>query len=147
MASLFSVFIFSFSDCGNKCFGEYCSDIIKYQLIDQNTQNDLLFGANPIYKLDSLQLNRTVDFQVGKHANFISTVSRNGDVLQMSSYSPLETMYLRLSSNDIDTLIVQYQFVDNDCCERFGGYGSIVRIQYNGEMAEKAGDVYRFIKK
>ena len=147
IASLFSVFIFSFSDCGNKCFGEYCSDIINFKLIDQNTQNDLVLGAPPKYKLDSLQLNKAVDFNLGKHSNFIGIVSAGGDRLQVSPYVPRETLYLRLSYDDIDTINIQYQYVENDCCESVNGYGRIQSVSYNGQTAEKVGGNYIFLKK
>ena len=146
IASLFSVFIFSFSDCGQKCFGESCSDTINFKLIDKTTQNDLVFGPAPKYKLDSLQLNKDVDFNLGRHSNFIGTVSGNWNRLQASTYAPIETMYLRLSYDDIDTINVQYQYIENDCCENVNGYGRIQSIFYNGQTAEKVDDNYRFIK-
>jgi len=147
IASLFSVFIFSFSDCGQKCFGESCSDIINFKLIDPNTQNDLVFGAAPKYKLDSLQLNKAIDFNLGKHSNFIGIVSGNWERLQVSTYAPIETMYLRLSYDDIDTINVQYQYIENDCCESVNGYGRIQSVRYNGQTAEKVGDRFIFPKK
>ena len=144
---LFSVVLFSFSDCNKSCWGEYCSDFINFKLLEQNTQNDLVFGVAPRYKLDSLQINRVVDFNLGRHSNFITTISGNWQNLQVSTDEPVETMYLRLSYNDIDTINVQYQYIDNDCCEKFKGYGQIINIRYNGEIVQKVGENYNFIKK
>jgi hypothetical protein len=45
-----------FATCEKKCWGADCADPVIFQLIDKSTQQDLVLGANPKFKLDSMQL-------------------------------------------------------------------------------------------
>ena len=131
----------------NKCWGYRCVDPILFQLIDKSTQQDLVIGVNQKYKIDSMQLNLKPDLRIGTHENLLSRVSGDNNGLRTSTgKKSLDTSYLRLTSVDIDTLIINYTHEPNNCCSAFGGYGKIISIKYNGQLTIKTGDYYKFEK-
>jgi len=138
-----------FSSCviEEKCWGSSCSDPINFQLIDQITQQDLVFGGSPKFKLDSMQLNKKADFTIGYHSNYLSTVTGDYHYLQTSTGNgSVDTSYLRLTYNDIDTLITAFVVENTECCRQYGGYGKIAGIKYNGKAATKIGNYFKFEK-
>ena len=145
---VFIIISFSFATCESKCWGKRCSDPINFKLVNKLTQQDLVSGANPKYHIDSMQLNRLPDFNLGIYnINFLSRVY--GDINGLSTstgVSSVDTSYLRLTSTDIDTLVISYLHEEKDCCGNFGGYGKIVSIKYNGQVAMKDGINYKFEK-
>ena len=136
-----------YTACEDPCYGRSCADVINFKLIDKATQQDLLFGVNPKYKIDSLQLNLKPEYTLGVYANLAGRVYGNDGYLSISTSIPEDdTTYLRLAYNDIDTLSIQYSFEENDCCSKFGGYGKIISIKFNGKTALKEGEYYKFEK-
>jgi hypothetical protein len=94
-----------------------------------------------------MQLNRSTDFSLGYHVNFLGRVFKIGYNLATStSNRAIDTCYLRLTSNDIDTLTIKYVFDKDDCCTNYGGFAKIVSINYNGQTAMKDGENYKFEK-
>ncbi len=131
----------------DKCWGAPCADNINFQLIDKTTQQDIVFGINPKYKIDSMQLNLKADFRIGIHENGLATVTGDYRGLQTSTGKrPLDTAYLRLTYIDIDTLVISYTHEPKNCCKALGGYGKIISIKYNGQLAQKTGDYFKFEK-
>ena len=144
--SAFLIISFNFATCESKCFRTICVESINFKLIDKLTQVDLVFGI-PRYKLDSMQLNRSPDFSLGFTMNFLGRVGGSYDGLSTSTgVSAVDTAYLRLAYNDIDTLLISYTREHTDCCNNFGGYGKIVSLKYNGQQAIKDGANYKFEK-
>ena len=148
IAAVFLIISFCFATCESKCWGLACSDPINFKLIDKVTQQDLVFGASPRYQLDSMQVNRSPDFTIGYTANYLSTVKGNySGLLTSTGKGAIDTSYLRLTFNDIDTLVISYIYDKNDCCNNFGGYGKITSLKYNGVLASKDGENYKFEKR
>jgi hypothetical protein len=74
-------------------------------------------------------------------------VFENYNGLQISTgKGAVDTSYLRLTYNDIDTLIINYLYEDRECCSSVNGYGKIASVKYNGKVAVKIGEVYKFEK-
>jgi hypothetical protein len=129
-----------------KCWKATCSDPIVFRLLDKATQQNLIFGTNSKYKLDSLQLNKRPDFRIGQYDNLLSEVSCDSERLFTASGEYADTSYLRLTHTDIDTLVINYIRENNQCCVPYGGYGKIGLIKYNGKVAQKNGDIFKFEK-
>ena len=145
--TIFIISLFSFATCEDKCFARVCVEAINFKLIDKLTQQDLVLGANPRFSPDSMQLNKSPDFSLGYHPNYLSTVNQTGNNLIASTgISARDTAFLRLAHNDIDTLIITYAYDQKECCDNFGGYGKIVSIKYNNLLAAKDVDIYKFEK-
>lgn len=145
--AIFIILQFCFATCESKCWQVYCADPINFKLTDKFTQQDLVFGTNPRFKTDSMQLNKSPDFTIGYHPNYLSTVSGSSlGLLTSTGKTAHDTCYLRLTFTDIDTLFINYVYDNNDCCNNFGGYGKIVSIKYNGQTAAKDGENYKFEK-
>ena len=146
---MFVIFTLVFNSCyiEDKCFSFSCTEQFNFQLIDTITRGDLVFGFNPLFKLDSMQLNKAPDFILEMHYHFLGRVSGSpyGLTTSIGEFT-VDTSYLRLTYNDIDTLIINFTRAANDCCTSAGGYGKIVSIRYNGKLAQKSGDNYLFEK-
>jgi hypothetical protein len=142
------IFACSFATCEKKCFNTRCTQNIGFVLTDKVTQQDLVFGANKKYSRDSMQLNFKPDFRLGVHENFANDVylipTNNQLLFTNTGREAVDTTYLRLAYNDIDTIIVQHSREQNDCCT--SGFGRIVSIKFNGLPARQTGDVYSFEK-
>jgi len=145
--SAFLIISFSFATCESKCYDRICTDPINFKLIDKLTQEDMVFGAIPRYTVDSMQLNKAPDFSLGFTMNFLGRVIGNYEGLSTSTgVFSVDTAYLRLTYNDIDTLVISYIREQSDCCNNYGGYGKIVSLKYNGLVAIKDGTNYKFEK-
>lgn len=121
----------AFPHC-NKCIDnhERCSDNFDFILVDKSSGENLIFGPNAVYHQDLVYLTTHVPGYRGNHSFF------NNEKIQPSVIFPVDTFFLRLSVLDSDTLIMKYDYVDNDCCfnERYGKLSGII---YNGSKAEK----------
>jgi hypothetical protein len=147
--ALLFIWTFVFYSCfiEDKCFGSSCTDQINFKIIDKTTGQDLVFGSSPIYKIDSMQLNSAPDFSLGINGSYVSRIS--GDYHGLSTTpgnGSIDTFYLRLTHNDIDTLAINFTLTTDECCTSSGGYGTIVSINYNGKVPQKSGDNYLFEK-
>jgi hypothetical protein len=139
--------VYYLAACEKKCWEVNCADQLNFQLIDKSSQLDLVFGITPRYKLDSMQLNKLPDFSLGHHQNFLGSIHGDSHGLYTSTGDhPVDTTYLCLTFNDIDTIIINYIYEVNRCCTSFKGYGKINGIRYNGKIAAKKGEFYKFEK-
>jgi hypothetical protein len=132
----------SFSACDN-CIGfnGRCADEFSFKIIDKTTRQDAVFGANPIYNKDSVYL-------FSDYGGYIRRLSQSHiDKLVYAAYIPFDTMYLRLTHTDNDTLIMNYEFIDSRCCNgRYKGFGKLKTILFNGSTAGKEGETFVFEK-
>ena len=144
---LLSFLAFYLTSCEAKCWQVRCSDELNFQLVGKSSQQDLVFGVTQKYKLDSMQLNKLPDFNLGFHQNFLNSITGDSHGLHtsMGGYS-VDTSYLRLTFNDIDTIIINYIYEVNKCCTSYNGYGKIGTITYNGKTVTKNGEFYKFEK-
>ena len=146
MTKLFQLFTFAlvasiFFGC-DPCIGYNgtCADPFSFRLVDKTTQADLVFSATPTYQKDSVYL--TI-----KPPGYPSVVSRiDIDKFTSTLLMPVDTFFLRISSTDTDTLLLNYNFSKSNCCSTSGGFGSLEGIKYNGVVANKNGEVYVFKK-
>jgi hypothetical protein len=142
MLNLTFVFLLlaAFPTC-NKCFDndDPCADKFDLVLVDKSSGENLIFGPNPVYQQDSVYLTTNLPGYTANHSFF------NNEKIQTSLNFPVDTFFLRLSVLDSDTLIMKYDYVDNDCCanERYGKLSGII---YNDSKAEKIDGVYILFK-
>jgi hypothetical protein len=144
---LLSILAFYLTSCEAKCWQVRCSDELNFQLVDKSSQQDLVFGITQKYRLDSMQLNKLPDFKLGLHQNFLGRITGDYHGLHVSTLEyPIDTSYLRLTFNDIDTITIHYIYEANKCCTSYKGYGKIGAIKYNGKTVIKNGEFYKFEK-
>jgi hypothetical protein len=134
------IFIFcsSFTTCNN-CVGGKCSDQFSFRLIDKTTKQDLVFSPAALYQSDSVYLTTRLQGYEGAMS------SSEGNHFTSRLLIPVDTFFLRISSTDIDTVIMSYNYKNSNCCEP-KGYGVPANLKFNGNVAVKDGEVYLFEK-
>ncbi|MEO8108853.1 MAG: hypothetical protein ABI594_02420 [Ginsengibacter sp.] len=60
---------------------------------------------------------------------------------------PTDTLFLRLTSTETDTLFLSYDYIKTKCCNYSSrGYGKLQSIKYKQMFAIKEGETYVFKK-
>jgi len=128
---LTSILFFSACDCFDPCRVDEV-----FTIVDKSTGKDLLFGVDAIYDTHAITFT---------NANYPQPIPVAVDSPRI--YLPTgDTVYLRLNSVDIDTVVVKSSFSGSKsrCCPN--GYSKVDTIRYNGRLATKQGNKYIFEK-
>lgn len=118
-----------------------CADTFSFKIVDRLSGQDLIFGTSPIYSSDSVYLLTNLQGYAGSFSRidnnkFLSTL-----------LIPTDTLFLRLTSTDTDTLFLSYDYVKNKCCNYSSrGYGKLQSIKFNQTIAIQEGQTYVFKK-
>jgi hypothetical protein len=125
----------------NKCIdnGDSCADSFSFNILNKTNGQNLIFGTNAVYNSDSVYLTTTRPGYLGK-MSYVEI-----DRFKSSLLIAVDTFFLKLSATDTDTLLMQYDFVKDQCCVN-GQYGRVSAIIYNGFAAEKVDNVFIFRK-
>lgn len=125
----------------NKCIdnGDSCANSFSFNIVDNASSNNLVFGPSAIYNQDSVYLTTTLPGYSGK-----MSYPRNNR-FESALLIPVEIFYLRFSASDTDTLLMKYDFVKSKCCPN-DRYGRVSEITFNGTRAQKEGDTFVFRK-
>jgi hypothetical protein len=117
-----------------------CADLFYFRVVDKVTQQDLVFTSSPVFQKDSV-------FLTTNRVGYTGSMSFTDSTRFMSRLSiPVDTFFLRFGANDVDTLLMKYDYVKVKCCKMASGYGKIQGIKFNGVLAKKAGDTFIFEK-
>ncbi len=121
----------------NKCIdeGDSCADSFLFNVVDKASGQNLVFGSSAVYDSNSVYLVTNRPGYQGKMS--YPNINRFKSALLI----PVDTFYLRLSANDTDTLLMQYDFVKSKCCVN-EVYGRVSGIKYNGIITEKVNDIF-----
>ena len=145
--------------CSDKCENyEYdCAGINSAQLriVRASDGRDLFFGANRIYDRSRLQFYTLKGQDTSFFANTDTTLFANRfyytnrvtaqDSTIIISFAPqTETVYMRLSDGDVDTLSLSYQNSKQPCC---GTLTSIARLSVNNRYGDVSPTLLVVIKK
>lgn len=106
-----------------ECVVKVCAAPFSFRVVEKQTQKDLVFGPNPIYQKDSVHIQETHVFHV-QNKGFICDL-----------VTPIDTLYLKLSSMDMDTLVLTYKFNDSQCCPNPKGLATVTSMDFNGKRA------------
>lgn len=137
---VFLVFILSSCD---PCLTFRCTGPFAFKIIDNTTRKDLVFGTPSIYRADSIYLWPDLNGYPGSYAR---TDSLNHQFTSDLIF-PKDTLYLRVTFADIDTIIINYERIRNKCCDsRAEGYKRIRGMRFNGRVAVKEGGAFIFEK-
>ncbi len=118
-----------------------CADTFAFKIVDKSSGQDLVFGSSSIYSSDSVNLLTNLPGYSGS----ISRVDNNK--FMSTLLIPTDTLFLKLSSADTDTLFLSYDYVKTKCCNYSSkGYGKLQRIKYNQTVAVQEGQTYVFTK-
>jgi hypothetical protein len=134
--------LFLLSNC-DPCLIKRCAGPFAFKIIDKTTRKDLVFVATPVYSKDSIYLwpNPT-----GFPGSYAVADTRNNKFTSDLIF-PKDTLYLRLSFTDIDTIIMNYERIKNKCCDsRAEEYKRIRGMRFNGRNVVKEGDNFIFEK-
>ena len=121
------------------CIHQSCADPFAFNIVDKSTGKDLIFGTSPVYNPDSIYfLNNP-----SGHANG-GTLGIRSNYLSWELIEPIDTLFLRLTSTDTDTLFLSYKYIEGDCCNSPKGFGQLRSIKYNKNIAIKKNkdDIY-----
>jgi hypothetical protein len=114
--------------CGDALDG--CVDPVPFRIIDKGTRRNALLGLNARYSRDSISFLLT-DYQsgiAGYKELYLNASTLSEDDLQVQWYQPHDTLLIRLTYKDIDTLVINYSAKPSECC---GNFSTITSIQYN----------------
>ena len=141
--ALMLVLIASILNSCDPCLGvgfTNCADEFSFRIVDKTSKADLVFSPTPTYQKDSVYLTT-------KLVGYSGAMSRI-DVNKFTStlLIPVDTLFLRISSTDIDTLVLTYEFMKMKCCSNKDGYGKLRSIKFNGVVADKPGNIFEFEK-
>lgn len=118
-----------------------CADTFAFKIVDKSSAQDLVFGSSPIYNSDSVYLLTNLP----GYAGAISRVDNNKFLSTL--LIPTDTLFLRLTSTDTDTLFLSYDYIKTKCCNYSSrGYGKLQSIKYNQKIAIQEGETYVFKK-
>lgn len=123
----------------NDCTGRVCTDGFSFRLVDKITKQDLITSGTPVYRADSVYLTTHLPGYPGFMSHF------DGTAFSSRLLIPVDTFFLRVSSTDIDTVLIRYNYKNDDCCAP-NGFGTPSTIKFNGSVAQKVGNIYIFEK-
>jgi hypothetical protein len=144
----FTLIIIIISSCcfGNrKCVGD--DDSARFRLVRRTDGSDLVFGSSRLYDKNSIRFyslrgTDTIDHYYGPgpgaSLNADSLLYVNGDHRQF------DTVYLKLTTTDTDTLLYQYATVDGQCCPDFRMVRSVI---YNNVPVSSLDGGYFLLRK
>jgi len=123
----------------DKCAGVVCLSPVELQhsvrlrLLSATDSTDLLFGPDRRYNADSLQLNLpgVMGISTGYASPTPHTDPPPDSILTATIYNRPDTVLLRLSDGDVDTIAVRYRSSSNPdpCC---AGTVKLAGMRYNG---------------
>lgn len=121
------------ASCEEECEDELCADVYlaEYRLIDRNTNADLVFGPSKMYDNKDVRVFSVAGNDTTYHADTAYRLVLDGydSILVFNLTVPKQTLFLRLSQTDIDTLTMSYGPQQSKCCT----YNGITGIQLNNE--------------
>lgn len=130
-----------FIACDRCITGNSCADPFAFKIVDKSTGKDLIFGTSPVYNPDSIHiLNNLSGYGNG---NFLGVRS---NYLEWDLIHPIDTLFLRLTSTDTDTLFLTYNYINRHCCNSPKGFGQLRSIKYNKDVVIQKDDIYVFKK-
>ncbi len=133
----FITLLFFFNSCcfitSSKCIlSEYSAT---FKIVDRVTERDLIFGQFKRYDLDSIKLfslsgNDTIFYNL--YGSSYTGSTQDSLMYSTFNYTRVSTVFVKLSSSDIDTLSLRYQIIDpKSCCEECS-YPDLVSYNLNG---------------
>ena len=100
---------------GCECVSPQCQLGAYFTIIDKSTKQDLIFGSNPLYFVDSIFAKTLSD------TTFLKLTPTSPDENSRFLILPYsDTIYLKLNSTEIDTILVSYKSSDKSYCCRNG---------------------------
>jgi len=108
------------------------NDYARFRILRASNGEDLVFGPNRLYDKDQIKFYSLH----GTDTTFFNYAPISGgvglDSLLYVNFSSLpEVAYIRLSSTDIDTLLVTHGSVKDRCC---GTFEAIKKFRYNNAL-------------
>jgi hypothetical protein len=141
--TVFAFLLFTFSNCDPCLSSRSCADTFAFRIVNKVSKQDLVFGTAPIYSSDSVYLLTTLPGYAGS----ISVVDSANKRFASRLLIPTDTFYLKVSVTDLDTIIINYEFVKSKCCNYSArGYGQIRSMKFNEKTAAKEGETFIFEK-
>ena len=136
------------------CFGQAkCNEdnrfAATFRIVDAQTGQDLLFGSSRKYNPAEIKLYSIIGTDTIASSLYADHPThypgRDSLLYAQFNYRRLAVVFMRLNSNDIDTLQISYKVVDaSPCCP---DYNTIQSIQFNNKTVETQFGGFSIIKK
>jgi len=130
-----------FISCDRCMSGRSCADGFVFKIVDKSSGQDLVFGTSPVYNLDSVHL--FTNLSGYGNGNFLGV---QNNTLMSRLTDPIDTLFLRLTSTDTDTLFLSYNYIERECCFFPQGFGQLRSIKYNKNIVIQEDQIYVFKK-
>jgi len=126
----------------DRCIHHSFADPFAFNIVNKSTGKDLIFGTSPVYNPDSIYfLNNPSGYGNG------SSLGIRSNYLSWELVEPTDTLFLRLTPTDTDTLLLSYKYIEGHCCNSPKGFGQLRSIKYNKNIAIKNKDDIYVLKK
>ena len=134
------VVLYGCDPCLGTGFGA-CGAYFKFIIRDKITKHDVVQGTYSIYNIDSIRI-----IPVDGNNQYPIPVGISGNQLVSQGETPVDTLFLKLSQTDTDTLLMKYHFKKSYCCRGGRGYGTVTSIKFNGTNSIEENGAYVFEK-
>jgi len=118
---------------------------IKVKIINQQNQN-LLFGTNAIYQIDSIQLlQQKNNFNINNAA--VRKDLSDSNNVEFDFYTPAAKSYLYYNQQtDTDSIEIKWLTKTGKCCGNSQEYSVVDSVKFNNTVITGINGVYYFIK-
>jgi hypothetical protein len=127
--------------CG-PCFEVRCAEHISFRLIDASAKKNLILGPDAIYKYDSISFRyaKGRSLRQGYDEFPVSMATASEDDIMIRPYELVDTLLLRLTYQDYDTLLLSFRMGKSECCAN--GFYELDGIRFNGKVALRDNKVF-----
>lgn len=130
-----------FFGCDRCISSRSCADPFSFKIVDKSSGQDLVFGTSPVYNVDSIYL--FTNLSGYGNGNFLGV---QNNTLMSRLAVPIDTLFLRLTPTDTDTLLLSYNYIERECCFSPQGFGQLRSIKYNKNIVIQQNQIYVFQK-
>ena len=112
-----------------------CNGEFSFKVVNRATHQDLVFGPNAVYSVDSIKMLNTNDTIPP------SFVTQGFNHLDCYINGTGDTLYLKLNASDIDTLLLSFRNTRHTTCCPSGGR-VVTGIRFNNIQTQQDSSVF-----
>ena len=110
----------------------------KFKIVSASTGRDLVFGASNVYNKDQIKFYAVKGIDTTYYSSFSGSQGYRLDSAIFVSFFPKsDVVYMRLSSNDVDTFYITYSSSQSKCCGVFDNINSLKHNNMNIPVSDE----------